>query len=136
MSAFMVDDSTINQIIAHLSYDHGFHKRFLKEAGYDLDNPADRQNLAVRMFVLNKMGVEARYGRGEAKEFRPLDFQYRSCVPVVQMKAYKQLRCWLYQCSEGNVPNTRFYKLMDRLSDYMAHNIVSNMKEYDALPWR
>jgi hypothetical protein len=58
-------------------------------------------------------GVDARYGDGEARKFRQLDYRYRETESVPLVQVLKSLQCWLYQCSEGNVPETELYKLFD-----------------------
>ena len=139
MSAFMVNDETINRVMAYLV--NANERRdwlatyFLKEHGYPLDTFEQQQHLAIRLFALNKRGVECRYGNGEAKKFRPLDYQYRRTIPPGAVQAFKSLSCLLYQCSEGNVPETKLYKLLDRIKGYIAEDIVHNLKEYDLAKW-
>ena len=89
------------------------------------------------MFGLNVSGVNARYGEDEAHKFRPLDFQYKfiaDCGGMVRI--LKSLRCWLYQCSEGDIPETsELYKTMKEISNVIASEIIDDLPEYDKAPW-
>ena len=139
MSAFMVSDSTINAAVTWISLkdrDHNFShisSHMLPEAGYDVkDDPA---RLAAEMFALNVEAVNARY-QGGAEQFRPLDFQYQIDLSARgAIGALKLLQCWHYQCSEGGVPETKLYQLMDRVIGAIALGIVCGTEEYDRAPW-
>lgn len=48
----------------------------------------------------------------------------------------KSLQCYIYQCSEGNVPDTHIYKAIDKLITRLAMYIVCNQPEYDEAEWR
>ena len=137
MSAYMVEDDTINKVIAFLvsPTNRDYARYILNEAGYPLDTKEQQTRLAVRMFVLNKMGVESRYGRGQAKEFRPLDFKYRATMPPTAIQAHKALSCFLYQCSEGNVPETKLFKALEHVKAAIANSIVSNLPAYENAKW-
>jgi len=136
MSAYVVSDEVINRIVSHLSYEHyqsvthGCCKRILAEAGYDVETHDGAEQLADAMFNLNIEAVEQRYGKGQAKEFRPLDFQYHPIIPGPAVKVFKALEEWNYQCSEGNIPATDLYKLMDRISCAICRGIVMDSKAY------
>lgn len=134
MSAFMVADSTINTIVAAFANNPTIVSQFMRY-GYDLRFKEDRRSLAVRMFVLNKMGVESRYGKGEAKTFRPLNFVFEDVAPTRTVAAYKALGCLLYQCSEGNVPDTKLFKRLEQAQDVLAHQIIYSLPDYQNAKW-
>jgi hypothetical protein len=79
--------------------------------------------------------VEERYGAGESKEFRPLDFRFKRvpCANVYQ--ALKSLNCWHYQCAEGDVPNTELFKGFSEIIHAIEGAIVSRIPEYDQAAW-
>jgi hypothetical protein len=52
-----------------------------------------------------------------------------------RLAAMKLLRCWLYQCSEGEVPETALFKAFAELSNTLAQVVVSELAEYEAAPW-
>jgi hypothetical protein len=110
MSAFIVADKTINTIINWLdsaleeAYGSITIRHKLLEQGFDASVADWAERLGHAMFQLNVIAVDARYERGEAKKFRPLDYQHKVTKPVPLVQVLKSLRCWLYQCCEGNVP--------------------------------
>ena len=137
MSAYMVDDSTINKVLAYLS-NHNQHEylvQLLKENGYDVTNKVGLVRLGVRMFALNALGVNARYGREQAQEFRTLEYTFQHTIPPSTIQAHKSLSCWLYQCSEGKVPETKLYKLMQQVKHLIAEDIVQSLPAYNLAKW-
>lgn len=47
----------------------------------------------------------------------------------------KALDCLLYQCSEGNVPDTAVFKAIEGYNRRIYKYIVRTSKEYEAAPW-
>lgn len=117
MSAFIVDDKTINSVVEFTSYarDAGHIRSMIaRELGVTL--PSDAVTLADAMFGLNVNAVEQRYGIGEAVSFRPLDFKYARPMDTTRAVAVENLGCWLYQCAEGNIPDTsKLYSAMEKV---------------------
>jgi len=147
MSAFVVQDKTINRVIHALATDYngyfGYVSRKIGGAvkvpiGYNHIHLIDdewEQKLGQAMFALNCDAVNQRYGPDQAQEFRPLDYKWQS-EPCTLMQSYKALQCWHYQCSEGNVPDTsELYKAMEDLCNVMAHHLVSAMPAYETAGW-
>jgi hypothetical protein len=139
MSAFVVNDATINKVVSFLAFNqmksrHYWPTRVLKDH-YDLTNDEDAHRLAHDMFELNVIAVDQRYGEGEAADFRPLNFEYRSIMPPPAIVVYKALQCWHYQCSEGDVPERELYQLMDSIHNDLAHEIIHDMPQYEQAAW-
>jgi hypothetical protein len=139
MSAFMVADTTINRVVTWLSreMDHMyFISRKLHELGIDTSRAGWEEKLGQAMFQLNIDGVNARYGDGEAKDFRNLNYTYQSTYFLTTIQVYKSLECWLYQCCEGNVPETPLYKLFDQdIKAYIAQKIIYSLPAFDQAEW-
>jgi hypothetical protein len=139
MSAYVVEDEVINGVIAFLAVGRDIeHIQGLvrDETGIDLAAFEGKQKLGEAMFALNCNAVEQRYGQGEAKEFRDLDYQFCTQIPPTVLQAYKSLGCWLYQCSEGDVPGTSLlFATMQRVHDNMAHFIVGRLDAYGKAKW-
>src|SRR5918996_873872 len=139
MSAFMVADTTINNVLNWL-WDENIRlsliPRKLKELGFDISKAGWEENLGQAMFQLNISGVETRYGKGEAARFRDLDYQYRMSRSVPLVQVLKSLQCWLYQCCEGDVPETELYKLFDTVVRlYLMGAIIERLPEYEEAVW-
>lgn len=87
------------------------------------------------MFQLNIAGVNARYGEGEARHFRELNYHYTpahgSAVQVL-----KSLQCWLYQCREGNVVKKPLYRFFhDVVEPHLMGSIIRDLPEYEQAAW-
>ncbi len=85
---------------------------------------------------LNVIAVDDRYGMGEAKKFRPLDYRYVVPEPIPLVQVLKSLQCWLYQCNEGNVLETALYGLFDNdVQLYLMTEIIDALPEYQDAFW-
>jgi hypothetical protein len=135
MSAFVVQDQTINNIVNWLCMSERGrwnHTWLSRETNLDF---SDYQAVGQALFDMNVFAVEARYGQGEAKEFRPLDYQHKIAFHENLIQSYKSLQCLLYQCSEGDIPETPLYKAMTELKQIIADEIIGNMAEYNKAKW-
>lgn len=134
MSAYIVDDATINRVVGFLAKTDS-RREIARDLDCDLATREGRAKLAEAMFALNIQAIEARYGEGQATDFRALDFAYRA-ERTSAIQAYKSLRCWLYQCSEGEISETSLlYAVMERASDGLAHEIVAELPAYQDAAW-
>src|SRR5215472_4158662 len=60
-----------------------------------------------KLLLLNRKALRARYGCGEHLRVPEFIFDtWAEATPVAQLKA---IRCLLYQCCEGKVPNSPLY---------------------------
>jgi len=136
MSSFVVEDKTIAKVLCYVwqqTQSGGRPRRAgraLVEAGHALTPPALRI-LGQQMLTLNRRATDTRYS-----EDNPVDrFEFRPTF-VKPVAAYKALRCWLYQCAEGEVVDHPLYRLFsDRVAPAIAQDIVEDSPEYDAAPW-
>ena len=139
MSAFMVDDKTINSVVTWLTREVQSSRFTLdwlaREYDVDLTSDGWDEKLAHAMFQLNCDGVNARYGAGEAEKFRPLNFTYKPEIYHSLVQVLKSLQCWKYQCSEGDVPETKLYQFFEEVEHHLALKIVMNLPEYDKATW-
>lgn len=141
MSAYIVENETINKIVSYLyakanGPDSGIYWKATKlfKMGYDLASSSSCSDLAHKMFDLNVAAVNARYGEGEAEMLRPLDFRFQF-APASQIDAIKALKTWKYQCTEGYTPTTKLYKAMTEVHCLLCVNFVEQTEEYEAAPW-
>jgi hypothetical protein len=142
MSAFIVADKPINTIVNWLDreleevYGTIIIRQKLMELGVDPSIPGWEEILGHEMFQLNIKAVDARYGEGGAKKFRPLDYHYEVTKPIPMVQVLKSLQCWLYQCNEGNVPETALYTLFDNdVQVYLMTEIIDTLPEYQHAYW-
>jgi len=141
MSAFIVSDTTLQNIVRFLDLDvrfsnsskcYGCLNRILLKQGFNLQYPEHKDRLIKEMALLNRLGVNERYEENELE----MVVRYIDDFPPSLMQAYKSLGCFLYQCCEGDIPEKNdLYKMFEAIKNEMAHAIVRNFKEYEDAQW-
>jgi hypothetical protein len=139
MSAFMVEDGTINRVVTWLSWEVTrslWLKRKVEETLHlDTSKSNWEEILGLAMFQLNIDGVNDRYGEGEAQKFRNLNYCYAPAT-VSEIQVLKSLQCWLYQCTEGEVVKKPLYQFFDTMVEKrLMSNIISSLAEYRRARW-
>lgn len=141
MSAYIVNDVTINKIVSYLyakasGPDPSIHwdKTKLGALGFDLSSRDSCAVLARRMFDMNVAAVKARYGEAEGEGFPLLSFKYLF-TPATQIEVIKALECWKYQCTEGNISESELYKAMVQIHCLLCTDFIHRLDEYEAAPW-
>lgn len=129
MSAFLVEDKTINRIITYLAT--GQNMKYLKRAveekyNIDLNTNEGKTELGNIMFKMNVNAVN-----GGAEDFRPLDYTFRVEPVYNKYQALKSLSCWTYQCREEPIVDTKDYKFFEEIKLRMAYNFVICSHDYD-----
>ena len=137
MSAFLVEDKTINKIVTKLALDRDgeWLRRRLAEKGYDLNEDEGRRKLGWDMFGLNIRAVNQRYGERGAAGFRPLNYKYSLEANYSKVSALKSLQCWAYQCTEGDCDKSDLFVLMEFIKSEWAQEIVRSLPEYEKVMW-
>lgn len=139
MSNFLVADSCINRIVSWMRQQaepgadcHYPIRALNKQYGYDFWNDKTTcEGYAEALYRLNCVALNERYGENEGEDAH---FQYTPAL-ATSIQVLKSLRCWLYQCSEGEVPTTALYRYMDAISLELALHIVQSLSAYDAATW-
>lgn len=93
-----------------------------------------RDKLGQKMWDLNQLALGYRYG--DEKEVLSYSFfDVSGLVSRIQM--FKSLRCWLYQCAEGEIPEKSvLYRVFnEKISRFLAMRIIEDMFEYDRAEW-
>jgi hypothetical protein len=124
MSAFIVSNKTMNQAIEAMRL-CGFN-----HDGVYLDDPDHIKVLGAELFKLNASAVAQRYN--EPEEETEFKFEWQDCN---KFQALKSLQCLIYQCSEGNVPETKLYKILRECESAMKNLIIDDLPEYEAAKW-
>jgi hypothetical protein len=129
MSAFIVEQTTINRIVTTIGLEcHWTVFDDLAELGFG----DDLQALGRAMLNLNVDAVNQRYN----EHTNPLDLPYRfRPEPVTDIQAFKSLECWLYQCTEGNVPQQKLYQVLKAFRHTLANRIVETLPAYEQADW-
>jgi hypothetical protein len=132
MSAYVVDPKTINAILTHVFYTRDSWLRDFVGKNYGVDPTTEdgAGRIGQSMHQLNCSAVEQRYNHPVTDEYSGFGLELRS--PVA---AYKALSCWLYQCYEGDVPESAEFKQWKEVKATIANEIISKTPEYEASPW-
>jgi hypothetical protein len=137
MSAFLVDKKTIDKILTDLDKavriaSTWAEKKLETKLGIDCNDPTWKTKLGQRMFDLNQLALEYRYG-DQKKE---LIYKFQT-VPCTKVQAFKALQCWIYQCTEGNIPeDSKLYDFFDNvLVPEWAESIAIRTPEYEQAEW-
>jgi len=147
MSAYVVDDKTINNIVSSLDHAraNGSHTcptpknifTHLVDGEIVILTPKE---LGQRMRDLNEDAVRYRYPDGIlpgpcTKDGKLKPYHYQFMPATTPIRLLKSIRCFLYQCSEGDFDKCDLFKALDKYSLELAYHIVTNSKEYDDAPW-
>jgi hypothetical protein len=144
MSCFICSDSLFSGLTKFL-YREEF-KKLSRQASYlDLSSlkgiaPVletdpeyiDWNKFRLDLFNLNKDAFEYRY---DTKiEGVPSFSSLASVENVGFLEAnYKRIKCWLYQCSEGNFNETPLWEAMEKIKNELAIMIANKVSE--PFPW-
>ena len=135
MSAFVVKDATIDRIVTFLGEDRNADMaRIFETLGYSLaDNPS---LLALALFDMNCEAVDQRYSDHPARtEFHPGPYHYIPNPNYTDAGILKAAGCLRYQCSEGDVPETPLFKVLDDFIGCLARQIAYQTPEYKEAEW-
>jgi len=137
MSAYIVNDKTLNRILTFVN-DWNFYnntelkKRFWDLIKYDKDETPEQVLSKVGLILkeLNSKAVEQRYNEKHDKQ----EFVY-SFEKCDIFQAYQHLGCLIYQMSEGNVPETDLYKLLQEIETRMGLQIANEHPKVKNAEW-
>lgn len=125
MSAFIVDEYTMHRAL--MGFDFGCGN------GRGTPDAEEMTKLGRRWYEMNRQAVEARYGKEHG--FDVPTYTFKRIPPRNPLDYIKALQCLRYQCSEGNVPETReFQGLTDALYAAMSR-IIRTLPAYEMAPW-
>lgn len=156
MSAYIVDDSTINKIVGYLYNDHSSRgygndiRRVLKYK-YDIiledgtgayDEAVHPAWFACCLRALNERAIGERYGEKAIGEMSGGNFHYENIRPRFTgstiadgVNLYKSVQCLHYQCSEGDATGDELYAVLESISHMLAAGIIHHLPEYDKAEW-
>ncbi len=151
MSSYVVHPKVINQIVTYLDVqtNRGNYRYLLshynivpnmKEALGDKEERL--QATADSLWSLNIEAVQQRYPNdtvntmpGSYQEGKLIHHTVYKYEEANTLQVYKSLQCLIYQCSEGNVPDTIEYKFLVDLKHAIAEDIIESLPDYDKAHW-
>ena len=128
MSSYLVPDQTINRIVTFLCYSD---LEWLRQLFYEVISREGDFGFTVgkALFDLNVNAVEQHYGKGEAEKFRKLDYAYRA-EKTSLVQVYDAVKELMYQCCEGDLPETELYKLLVATKAAVADQIIRDNRHF------
>ena len=137
MSAFIINDKTLNRILTFINGWNFHGNAKLKEKFWDLkpyeqDETTEQvlNHIGLVIKELNAEAVSQRYSEKHAKQ----EFFY-SPEKCDIFQAYNHLRCLTYQLSEGNVPETDLYKLLEEVEKTFEEEIACEHPKVKSADW-
>lgn len=127
----------MKEIIYNLFYDYGFKRmygHYLERAGYN--TVEDFNRLYREFFIMNRNAVVQRYNEKEDSDYIKLpDNVNWDNMSLNKFQCLKSMECLHYQCSEGNVPETKLYKFLSELIELWKNYIIEELPEYEKAQW-
>jgi hypothetical protein len=134
MSAFMVNTNVMAKVVTAILLNLDTFDEESTSRTALLAAPTDAQKQAGtkigrKLLLMNRRALSARYGCGEHPRLPEFVFEeWADANPVEQFAA---MRCLLYQCCEGKIPDSRLYDELNSAAGELAQAIVKDLPEYD-----
>jgi hypothetical protein len=142
MSSYVVDDKVINGIVSGIKYGCKYNRNYPNTHRITellvVDTQEDAISLAQDLYEMNVQAVLQRYPQ-DTRESMPgpcnQDGSHRPFQGFKEEfynnrnKVYDYLGEYLYQCDEGNIPETPLFKAISTFHDTLAHMMVRSFRE-------
>ena len=150
MSAFVVDRKCMDRCVRTLTARGRYGQILRSFGGIDTAAAGAATEIGRRLFTLNVEAVMQRYPDTQDDPSRlPGDnmaprhtsrYQAPQRGPSMLTRAElvdgaKALHCLVYQCAEGNVPESDLFRELEAAIGKICAQIVSNLPEYEAAAW-
>jgi hypothetical protein len=135
MSAYMVTSKTINRVLNFIANDRDctqYRTDLAHTFGHNLNIDEERAKLGAEMFELNREAVSQRYPNARQMVAGEYAFANDNCD---MLQALASLECWLYQCTEGDVPQQPLYTAFKDIEHWLAKRIIHNLPGWRACQW-
>lgn len=131
MSAYVVEDRTIDRILTYLTMDAEAVPSLLpRVAAAAGARPGDASAIGRALLAMNVRAVNARYSEHAAAP------AYTWTPAMADDAQYaKSLDCYMYQCSEGDVPDEPLYAAMEHVRRFLGADLVRRLPDYEEAEW-
>ena len=138
MSAFMVNTNVMAKVVTAIllnrdTFDGESTGRTAMLATPTASQKEVGAKIGQKLFLMNRRALSARYGCGD--HMRLPEFVFESWADATPVEQFKAITCLLYQCSEGDVPNSPIYGELSRTAGELAQRIVQDLPEYEKASW-
>lgn len=137
MSAYMVDDITIDRILSGIPQ---YAPPLADTLGLC---PETADAVGCALLLMNRSSVEqhdaaddteAASAARKRNTAQAVNYRYTCRIGVSLEQWVKSLRCYLYQCGEGDVPTTMPYQQLEAAAQAYEH--VLDTETYEEAEWR
>lgn len=126
----------MNNIVNGLFWNHRFKDMYgslLRKM--NLNEADDYEELGNKLFELNGDAVTQRYPEDHSDYVQVHRFKWVD-QPVKTIQFLKSVQCLIYQCSEGDVPETELYKWLTDLENCLKSFVIEQyIPEYHKAEW-
>ena len=137
MSAYVVDSVCIHRILT--AFERAEYRSEGVYAGIrpprQLVTTDQRRELIRDLLRMNVDAVNCRYPQHPAAHVPPCPLDLPGFKRPSDWQCLKSLDCYLYQCSEGDVPERDLYQAVTTFRDRLRSALVCELPEYDAAEW-
>lgn len=145
MSAFIISEKCMRNIIYNLFWNHEF-KNLTSIFRYNDYRPIDEHDhndfheLANEFYLMNREAVKQRYNEPEDSDYikipdyKKIDWTSNGTT-LNKYQALMSMRCLRYQCTEGNVPESKLYNFLEQLIHNWMLYIMEEIPEYKQAEW-
>jgi len=132
MSSFLVSRELISRIATFIVREQGGRSSIGRACSRQFPGELDNESLQRELWEMNVAALRQRYGDDAGVyEFSPIYVPQ----PVNLFALAKDMDCLLYQCREGDVPQTALYKAMQEVRNALCLYLVRSQPEYDRADW-
>ena len=128
MKKFIVPDKTINSVLTWVVENDA------RDGGLEGGDAESLAKLGTSMLEMNCDAFDQLYGKGEAAEYRPLDYEFH-WERTSEIQVLKSLQCWLEQCLGDRIAEKDLYREMKAIESRLACKLVSELESYAAAEW-
>ena len=130
MSAFFVGNLQISRLANDLHRMAADLDRSLAER-----MPEKPEALAKAMHGLNVEALVSRYPENVSEMVEPYRYEAAATFGTNTIQLYQSIRCYLYQCSEGDIPESKLFKLLSNLGKALAVEIADRAASASGARW-
>ena len=121
MSAFFVGNNSISKLANEII-------KYRKDMG------SDAKGLALKLYDMNFEALEARYSEQSLGMMEKFEYDDGAFFDG-EAQFYKSLQCYLYQCNEGDVDESKLYKEIEKVCNALAHIIAGRWADKQGAKW-
>ena len=144
MSSFIIQDETINKLVnffINCSYSKEEYKpeitRQINKLGFILEYDENEKIQDAYRFgrSMKRLNILA-WNKAYNKKCKTVLFEHDENANEKNIyQILKSLQCFLYQCSEGDIPKDNLYITLNNIEKILINYIISHLEDYKRAEW-